>query len=233
MKKAGLVLLFILLLGIFTISSVHLTKAVDVQESGNALNDKLDNTQAQFDNAQNQIENAQSSYLNKEWRSLLEKGPFGRFLLSVSDVLNKLNPLFKIVLQVEYGLTWAFAFAVIFWIVIFLFIKGPMKALLKSTLISLAASIIVTCIIGMTGAIRMAVNFFTSILNSMWVTIIVAILIIVLGVVFSKLGLRLRKIINDYKESVKKAKLDRDRDIIDTEAKISKVKLDAEGIKYK
>ena len=54
---------------------------------------------------------ARQEYLQQEWTKVLNKTSTGKILVKISDSIKKINPFFKIVLGVEYSLSWQFFFA--------------------------------------------------------------------------------------------------------------------------
>ena len=136
-----------------------------------------------------------SEYLKQEWRSFLEKKKSGQMILKASDFVKNFNPLFKVILGVEYSLSWAFLFAVVFWFILFLFLANPVSTILNNRLFGIIGSFVIASLIGLSGVIKKAVDLLSFILGNLWIALISFVIAIIIALLFEKLG----KIIKNFK----------------------------------
>ena len=59
-----------------------------------------------------------TSYLLNEWTKVLETNAAGRVLVTISEFLQKANPLIEKLIGWPYELSWAFFFALVLWFTI-------------------------------------------------------------------------------------------------------------------
>tara|TARA_Y100000310_G_scaffold345546_1_gene466328 strand:+ start:1830 stop:2495 length:666 start_codon:yes stop_codon:yes gene_type:complete len=216
MKKAGA-------LSILLILSISLIAAQDfagIEQGLEDLEEKGEQAEELVDTITD--EEARAQYLKKEWTKILEKTKAGKIILSISDFLAKFNPLFKIVLGVEYSLSWAFIFSVLIWLILFGLIFLPASSIFDNKLTGLITTIVITSLIGIGGVIKKAIDFLSLMINNIWIALVS--LLIALAVAFL-IGKMMKQSIKEEKEESKKEKTTRHRKIIKTEAKVAEEEL--------
>jgi ABC-type multidrug transport system fused ATPase/permease subunit len=173
-------------------------------------------------------EDVRSDYLKQEWTKLLDKSKVGKVLLGISNFLSKFSPLFKVILGVEYSLSWAFIFAVAIWLMFFVLLLGPAESLFPNKLSSIAISFIVTSLIGISGIIKKFVDILTNVIENptaIWISIIIAILLIFILQFFGK---KIGKLIKKSKEKFEKEETEKAQKKIQVAGKLAEM-----GFKYK
>ncbi len=209
-KKIG-----VLFLSLFLILSITFATAIE-----NPLEDKLNDLEEVGELIED--EDVRSEYLKKEWTGILEKTQAGKILLGIGNFLSKISPIFKIILGVEYSLSWAFVFAIAIWTIIFIFILGPADAFFPNRLFSIIGSFIITSLIGISGSIKKILDALTNILDNpraIWISIILAIILMVL---FRFLGKAIGDWFKKIKEEAEKQKTEEAEAIIRTKGEVIK-----------
>lgn len=209
MKNSHLIFILAFLLLNFVFYS-HIVFAQDLTSS---LDEKVSGLQEGVEKISNVNPDDSSAYLKQEWTKILEKNNIGSKLLIISNFIKTyFNWFFKLVLGVEYSLSWAFIFSILTWFGLFFFMLNPFSTFLKSKSIGIVLSLIVSCLIGFAGAIRLFVNLVSSFVNNVWLVWISLIVLIVLVILADKFGIFLAlSIIKDRKEYEKlQEKLDRE-----------------------
>ena len=84
--------------------------------------EKIEDLEEKIPRDSDEAKEAATSYLKQEWRKILEKYVLGRGVLSISDFFKNFNPLFNLILGIEYSLSWFFFLSLIGWIVVFLIV---------------------------------------------------------------------------------------------------------------
>jgi len=110
----SLVLSFILILLISFVSA----QLSDLEEKVNQLEEGRD----KFDEVIDNPNIVAQDYLTQEWTKILETKEWGKGILATKDLLIKANPLFKIILGVEFELSWLFFLVLFLWIVLFIYV---------------------------------------------------------------------------------------------------------------
>jgi hypothetical protein len=163
---------------------------------------------------------AETAYLKQEWSKIFEQNEAGRIVLAFGNVLTSLNPIFKIIVGVEYSFSWYFTFAFLIWIAFFVFFFSLGRAIfLGKFIIVLILSFIITSFIGMSGAIREIDNVLASFVNDTVTASLILLLAFVIIFLLSKLGFSLSKIAEDYLKDLKEQKVEEDKKIIEATAK--------------
>ena len=181
-KKFGALIIFLFL-------TLSITVAIAIE---NPLEDGIDNLREEFENISDitEDEDARSEYLTQEWTKLLEKTKAGKILLGISNFFSKLSPLFKIILGIEYSLSWAFFLAVLIWLTLFLILNPVVSVIFDNRIIGIIASIIITSLIGISGTIKKAVDTISEIVTNktiLTISIIITILIVIIGYFLGKI----------------------------------------------
>tara|TARA_Y100000310_G_scaffold308376_1_gene351404 strand:- start:808 stop:1569 length:762 start_codon:yes stop_codon:yes gene_type:complete len=208
-KKFG-----VLFLSLFLILSIIFVTAIE-----NPLEDKLDDLEEVGEFIDD--EDVRSEYLTQEWTKLLEKTQAGKIILGIGNFLSKISPIFKVILGVEYSLSWAFVFAIIIWLIFFIFILGPADAFFPNKLFSIIGAFIITSLIGISGSIKKILDILIINLvdnqRAIWISIIIAIILIVL---FRFLGKAIGDWFKKTKEEAKKEKTKEAEETIRTKGEI-------------
>ena len=232
MKKLGVFYLFVLVLFSLLILNIFAV-SVKAQLEGTGLPSGLEGDVEKIQNltekGQEIIEKTKEEegreYLKQEWKKMLEQNKVGKVLLAISDFIEKLNPFFKIVLGVEYSLSWAFVFAIALWIILFMILYYPIKGMFDKTWIAIIASFAVTSLIGISGVIKKAVDLLSTIISKPWLAWLALGITIVIAAIIIYLGGGLKQILEKEREKAAKEKTEKDRKIIETSAKVEKENL--------
>ncbi|MFA6023001.1 MAG: hypothetical protein WC781_02860 [Candidatus Pacearchaeota archaeon] len=224
--KKSLFILFLLTCSLFAISFVNAQVNVNPENIEDPLGIGI-NPQELPQNPED-IQNASTTYLTQEWTKILEKYPLGQVLLAISDFLTKLNPLFNLILGVDYSLSWAFVFAVLIWLILFLFLFNPVGAILGNKVFGFIAAFIITCLIGVSGVIKQAVDLLSFMISNTWIAWTSLAIALLIGFLMLKLGKASKELIEKKKEEEAKEKTKQDREIISTVADAEKEGLTGE-----
>jgi len=171
MKKAGTLCLFLLALLIINLFVASLAIAEEIDpETGlpvtvKNLTDK----------------EVREAYLKGEWTKILENNAVGKVILFISDLFKILSPVFKILIGIEYSLSWLFFLSLFAWIFVVVLIYGPTKNVFQANKwIALAIAIIIPTIAAQFGTIQIIVSFFIPLFKNKWIIIISVIIAAVL-----------------------------------------------------
>ncbi|HRZ85892.1 MAG TPA: hypothetical protein P5277_03865 [Candidatus Paceibacterota bacterium] len=173
------------------------------------------------------LQNKSRDYLKQEWTKIFEGNSFGRVILGVSNILEALSPLFKIVLGVEYSMSWSFVFATAIWLTLFLILFNPAGAIFGNKLFGFIGAFVIASLVGVSGVIKKSVDMLNFMITNKWIawfSFFIALLIVFLGYAIGKV---FSKNIEASKENAAKQKLKEDREIIGTHAEVSKVNLES------
>ncbi len=197
MKKLG-VLLLLLVISLFSI----LVQAQDASLPPEV--EKIQDVGESFSSAGKNLtdEELRDEYLKQEWSKILEKSNAGRFLLAISNVFSILSPVFKLLIGMEYELSWLFFLSLGVWIAIVIIIYKPVRNFLQvSNWVAFGISVIIPTIGAQFGTLQIFVSFFTPLFKNLWSTIttiiVIAILIYAYAAVIDHFG-------KSAKESLKK-----------------------------
>jgi len=223
MKKAGLILLSILILSIISISLIkaenipgapisesdlqkieNITNKIPIDESGNVDNEKLTGWKSK---AELRIENINENY--------------------IKPILEKLNPIFSKILGVDYSFSWLFLFAVIIWLVLFFIILPIASVLFGKWYFGLIAGFAITSLIGLSGVIRKGAQMISNIITTWWLALICLIITAIIGVLLYFFSESFNKWTKKQKEQDEKIKEKQDKEILHTSAEIEKKKLES------
>jgi len=226
--KKSYIFIFALLLFEFFFYTLNIVSA-DILPTDN-LQEQVSNVQNTFGQIPRTPDEIRSAYLQKEWgaqfTAKLEKNSFGRGILMINNFIAD-SHLFKILLGVEYSWSWAFVFAFIIWLGFVLLFYPVFRGLLKNKIIGLLCSLIIASLIGLTGAIKNAVIVISAFVNTISYTFVALIILVFFDLIFNQIGRKSWLLIKKMREKSSKAKTQADRDILHTEAKYSKKRLDA------
>jgi hypothetical protein len=163
-----------------------------------------------------------TDYLKREWAKILEDKPvIGPTMKFFDTLFNHLNPVFKVVLGVNYGFSWAFIFAIAIWIILITILYHPAKELFNGKLFGILAGIIIASLIGIAGTIRWAVDLLSTILTQTWIIWVSLLVAIIIGVILNKLSGELGGIVAGWKKEAEKELVGRAGETIKTHGKVS------------
>ena len=155
---------------------------------------------------------ARNAYLKQEWTNILTKTEWGNRILKINDFIKFLNPAIKIIVGVDYSLSWEFLFALLFWVSLFVLIYLSAPLIFNNALIALVATFLITSIIGLSGAIKESLKLFALFIPNKWI----AILIFIIWILFiTYLG-------KYEKGEIKKRQEEQDKEIIHAKAEVSR-----------
>lgn len=178
----------------------------------------LDGVESQFDEGREKLEGVKGGidtltekeqreeYLKEEWTKILGKTSFGSFIVSVGEFLEKLNPVFKLLIGIEFSLSWIFFLSLIMWIAIIVIVYKPLKEVGQfdgglSFLISLGVAILAA----QGGAIQLGLNLYLlPIFEDPWMlglaALITVIIMISYWIYLKKTGKTLRDMLKKARE---------------------------------
>ena len=81
---------------------MHFSYAVDISSIEDQINTVQDVGNTLTD------DQLRSEYLKQEWTKMFEKNQFGEAILKLGDVASRLNPIFKVILGMEFSFSWLF-----------------------------------------------------------------------------------------------------------------------------
>jgi hypothetical protein len=177
MKKLS-VLFFVLLLLISFASA----QFGNVENTVEELEDNLDNVEEFLDSPEEEAK----EYLRRERTKFLESSKGGRFILGVSNLFNNLSPVFKIIIHVEYSLSWLFFLSLGLWIAfVFVFYLTIKDVIIKNSLINFLIAIVSATLISQFGGLQRIIELTLPLFESAIVAIIFSVLIMVLVYIYS------------------------------------------------
>lgn len=229
MKKAGLfVFVAVLILSVSIISSfVHAQSEIEALQNDSLIRTVQGGQQQyeQYTSAENK-----SEYLKTEWNKILLKHKYiGPVMSTVNYVFDALNPFFKIVLGIEYSISWAFIFAVAIWLMLF-FLLNPIAAqMFNSGILGGVAAFAMASLVGIAGVIRGAVNILTTMINNVWIAWIAFILAIFLVLLAEIFGKKIKAKMKKSKEESEKEKTAQAQKIIQVQGKVAEKELKSQG----
>lgn len=185
-------------------------------EQANSLENKVKNLNERVE----QIARGETreEYLRKSWEEILNKSSMGKILLNISNSLKKINPFFKIVLGVEYSLSWQFFFATVIWLFIFCILRPITETIFKSKLFSIIGSFAITSIIGISGVIKKSTDLISKNINSPWLVSLLFIILIILVVI----AIKSSKFWKELRKKERKRQEKKDQEILHAEAETIK-----------
>jgi len=177
--------------------------AVSVENVKDNLDERVDVVEEFMDNP----EESSRDYLQTEWRMILEKRGFGKVLLIISDFLKNLNPVFNLILGVEYSLSWMFFLCLFFWIVVFLMVFFAIKAIfVTSDILNFAAGFLVPFILAQFKLFVKFVDFISPLLKDTKIVLLTLLVVALLLSFYIRLMQSLEKYTKKTLEQEKKFK---------------------------
>ncbi len=201
--------------------------SAQIAETENKLRGGVDSLENKVENIQEEVEQITKSetrgeYLRKSWEEVLNKSSAGKTLIKISNVVKKINPFFKIVLGVEYALSWQFFFATTIWLIIFFILLPATETIFKNKLFSIVGSFAITSIIGISGVIKKSTDLISKTINSLWLIILLFSLLLILMIIAMKSS----KFWKELRKKEKKKQEEKDRQILHAEAEAIKKQTD-------
>lgn len=171
----------------------------------------------------------ENNYLKQEWTKVLEKSEFGKMILGISSLLTALGPIFKLLVGVEYSLSWYFIFVFAIWIGVVILIYNLTKNIFPNKkLICFFISVLIVGISSQAHIIELAVNFMSPLFSNTESIILGVFVGVAIFVFLTKLSKILGKMI---KEDLKKEKEKRREEKSSLLEKIHDVELKGRGVK--
>lgn len=209
---------------VLILSFIFVVSAETLEE----YNDKI----AQIEDAQDKIddfaETDKTEYLKQEWEKILERSSFGRGLISASNFIETiLGPMLKLILGVEYSLSWAFVFAVMIWFGFFWLFYPIFTGIFENKLLGIVAAFAVSSLVGIAGAIKFAVGILVTAITNLWLVGLSFVILLFLILIMRVLGFNFKKMIKAEKEAAENEKTSRASKTIQTHGKVSKRELDS------
>lgn len=168
-------------------------------------------------------------YLKQEWTKILEKTKTGRFLLGISGIFKALSPIFKLLIGIEYSLSWLFFLSLGAWfavmVIIYNAVKNPFQ--IKGW-IALTVAIIIAAIAAQFNVFVKTVSFFVPLFKNKWIIIGSIFIAIILLYIYSMFMKTFGKTI---KEKIKKENEERREQKAQTLEKIQDIELKSKGLK--
>ena len=156
------------------------------------------------------------SFLQQEWGILLAKNKFIAPVLFYTDkFFSFFNPLWNIVLGMEFSWSFAFFIGLGLWGIIIFFVYFPAEQMLDNKLFGLITGFIVATITGTFGIINKAMLFAVPFIQNIWHLAFLIILAILLATLYTKMIVHFKK--ESDEDELKKA-----RENIKSHGKISK-----------
>lgn len=220
-KVLGLFFIFISILVISLIASQNPSEIINPDDPlGLGINpDNLP------DNPED-LKNISNDYLKQEWTKILQTKQWGIFILGIGSVFEALNPVWKILIGIEYGLSWLFFLTLLFWIAIVRIIYDPLKNILQfEWWSSLGIALIIPAFAARFDIFENFVGFFIPLFTNKWIIIISVIiggLVVYLYHMFlEKFGAALKEKYKKEKEELREQKAQTVEKLHDIEIKSS------------
>jgi len=217
MKKAGIISLFLLTLLIINFILVAETKAEEIDEETG-----LPSTIKNISDVGKSLtdEEARNQYLKQEWTK-------NKVVLFISNLFKLLSPVFKILIGVEYSLSWLFFLSLGAWIAVVILIYKPTKNIFQANKwVALAVAIIIPTIAAQFGTIQIIVSFFIPLFKNKWIIIITIIVAAILIWIYS---LFMKSFGKALEERAKKEDEERREQKAKTVEKLHDIELKASG----
>jgi|TARA_B100001971_G_C18002052_1_gene437843 hypothetical protein len=194
MKKRLIIFLFLFLifLQISFIQSLPLDNLEGQIEKIEQTQDKLEN-----------LKDTNTSYLAEEWKKMIIKNPISG---AINNFLEFLSPLFKVLMQEPYTLSWKFFIILLLWIFLFLNLSALLKSSLFEGWIGYALGLIVTLLLAYTGFFKIFYSFLISIVDLFtgWTKWLIIGLIIIAFIILEFFRTYFSKYLRKQKEGVEK-----------------------------
>tara|TARA_Y100000310_G_scaffold218713_1_gene220008 strand:+ start:857 stop:1522 length:666 start_codon:yes stop_codon:yes gene_type:complete len=220
MKK----LLVVLLLSLFLVSFIS-AQIEGLEERAEDLEEDLEDVEKILDD----FEQDRGEYLHREWTVILGRSETGRFILGISNLFKALNPLFELLIGVEYSLSWLFFLSLGTWIaVVFMIFRTIQEGLQFNLGISLLISMIVVAISAQFDVFEMFVGFFTPLITNPWIISVGIIVGIIIVYIYSRFMGELGELIEEMDKKNKSVRREHKSKILE---KIHDIELKGRGVK--
>ena len=201
MKKRLIILLFLLFLPFIN--------AQDISSELEGQIEKIKQTQDKLEN----LKDTNTSYLAEEWKKIIIKNPISG---AINNFLEFLSPLFKVLMQEHYSLSWKFFIILLLWVFLFLNLSALLKSSLFEGWIGYAIGLIVTILLAYTGFFRMFYSFLVSIVDLFtgWTKWLIIGLIIISFIILEFSRTYFLKYLRKQKEGLEKEREKMDRSFL-------------------
>ena len=158
------------------------------------VEDKVDSTLESLENVADNPGGVAGDYLEKEWREAFEKNKVGEKILILSDFIKRLNPMFKLIIGVEYSLSWVFFLSLGAWIVLLVMVYFAIKAIfVPNEAINVAGGVIVSFLVARFGLFLKAIEFMSPFLKDKRIIFLFLVGILILLYIYIRLMNSLEK----------------------------------------
>lgn len=203
MKKAGLFVISVLLISLFSFIISVSAQNESTGLEGVPLVNELQAGQQQYEqyaSAENK-----TAYLSQEWGKILEKHAIiGPIAVQINKALRFMDPFFKIILGYESSLSWGFIFALIIWFMLFFLLSPITSGLLNNSTLGRLAAFVISSLIGLSGAIKQVISLLAPLISNIWIAIISFVVAFVLGMLFGRIGGMIKAKWQKWKEKTEK-----------------------------
>ena len=182
MKNRGIlfVVLFLLLVSILFISlfisNVH---AIEIQSPEQIIGINPNN----IPNNPDEVKDVASEYLKHEWTNILERSSAGRFLLGVNKIFVALSPIFKLIIGVEYSLSWYFFLSLFLWFFIFIIIYHTLKdIILLNGWMVIGIGFIIPTLAARFDSFGKTVDFLAGFVDNIW--LVISLILIMIAIIY-------------------------------------------------
>ena len=227
MKKIGALIICLLVFNFLAITVVKAQPVIPISEDVDPETGLPEGYPKNYRELENETE-TKAEYLKKEWSKILENTPYINPVIEIiDDIFTSLNPFLKIVLGVEYSLSWAFFFAIAIWTILFIFLFPPISQIFGSKLFGAIASVTIASLIGISGVIKSAVDLLSTIINNKWIFWLSLFITIAIGIIIAKFGGGIKEIIEEQKEKSEKRKTKKAQEKIQTAGEVAEEELES------
>ena len=171
----------LLLLGSFVSAQLEglENKLEDVEERLEGVEDFIDDPEQETKN-----------YLREERTELLEKYPWGRFLLKISEMLDFFSPVFKIFIGIEYSFSWLFLLTIVFWITFVIYFGSILSGFssfseVVSFVLAISFAVILSVVDFFRGLSELLINVISSF--GVWWVQLILVIIVIIGLIFASI----------------------------------------------
>ena len=152
MKKRLIIFLFLFLIFLPFMNSQDISSELEGQiEKIEQTKDKLEN-----------LKDTDTNYLAEEWKKMIINNPISG---AINNFLEFLSPLFKVLIQEPYTLSWKFFIILLLWIFLFLNLSALLKSSLFEGWIGYAIGLIVTVLLAYVKSFKIFYSFLVSIVD--------------------------------------------------------------------
>ncbi|OGJ19045.1 hypothetical protein A3K73_04470 [Candidatus Pacearchaeota archaeon RBG_13_36_9] len=199
MKKAGVIILIILLLASLSFKLISAQDITDPsRNTAGGINEEtgLPNEFNKFQELASNLseEEQRKEYLKQEWAKIFAENKYlGPVLFYTNKLFSFLNPIWEVIFKIEFSWSWSFIFSLSLWIMLIVAVYYPAKPLSKSNLVGFLIAVIVASLMGLTGIIKEVVEVLRVVITNFWIAIGFFIIIIIASITYSQVMRNLEK----------------------------------------